>query len=143
VERGADRAGAYCGRELLGLSLPRRPSAIGGGENACGRAAAGAGFSARGERTAKMIRTRLTWVIVGAVAALALVAGMDALRSSDSETTAAATTAAAAAASTTTEGATGFQSVWNVPYRFRGTKPERLRKGGRARVIVWSPSRSL
>jgi hypothetical protein len=84
-----------------------------------------------------MIRTRLTWVIVGAVAALLLVAGLDALRSSDSETTAWATTASATTASPTPEGATGFQSVWNVPYRFRGTKPERLRKGGGG--LVHSP----
>jgi hypothetical protein len=76
-----------------------------------------------------MIRTRLTWVIVGAVAALVLIAGLDALRSSDSETSAAATTAAGTTASTTTEGATRFHSVWNFPYRFRGTKPERLQKG--------------
>jgi len=46
-----------------------------------------------------MIPIRLTWVIVGAVAALLAVAGVDALRSSDEETSPSATTAA-----TTTEG---------------------------------------
>ena len=46
-----------------------------------------------------MIRTRLTWVIVGAVVALLIAAGVDALRSSDRETSAPTTTA-----STTTVG---------------------------------------
>jgi hypothetical protein len=42
--------------------------------------------------TAKMIRTRLTWVIVGAVVALLVVAGVDVLRSSKAEPPAATTT---------------------------------------------------
>jgi hypothetical protein len=46
-----------------------------------------------------MIRTRLTWVIVGAVVALLIAAGVDALRSSDRESSAPTTTA-----STTTVG---------------------------------------
>jgi hypothetical protein len=89
-----------------------------------------------------MIRTRLTWFIVGAVAALLLVAGLDAFRSSDGGTKASDTATSATARSTfsfstnlggstpTSEMATDFQSVWNVPYGFRGSKPERLRKGG-------------
>jgi putative effector of murein hydrolase len=35
-----------------------------------------------------MIRTRITWLIAGGVVALLVVAGIDALRSSDSEATA-------------------------------------------------------
>jgi hypothetical protein len=88
-----------------------------------------------------MIRTRLTSLIVGAVAALLLVAGLDAIRSSDGGTQASDTATSAIARSTfssanlggwppTSEMATGFQSVWNVPYAFRGSKPERLQGGG-------------
>ena len=80
-----------------------------------------------------LFRTRLTWVIVGALVGLLLVAGVDALRSSEGETTASATAPLETRAVATTEGTTGFQSVWNVPYGFRGSKPERLRMGGRPR----------
>lgn len=44
-----------------------------------------------------MIRTRLTWVVVGGVVALLVVAGVDALRSSESETAASATMASTTA----------------------------------------------
>lgn len=50
-----------------------------------------------------MIRTRLTWVVVGAVAALLVVAGVDALRSSDGKRNASTPTAS----TTATHSATG------------------------------------
>jgi hypothetical protein len=88
-----------------------------------------------------MFRTWLTCVIIGAVAALVLVAGFDALRSSDGETAASPVPATMTGPtsgifSTTLSSsppgsqiAMGFTSVWNVPYGFRGSKPERLREG--------------
>jgi hypothetical protein len=90
-----------------------------------------------------MIRTWLTWIIVGGLAALLLVAVLDALRSSEGERAASAAGTVATPRPTSrifpvnvsrsTHGsqiAVEFESVWNVPYRFRGGKPERLRKGG-------------
>jgi hypothetical protein len=55
-----------------------------------------AGRILRGRRRqqSRMFRTRLTWVIVGGVATLLIVAGVDALRSSKNELPAATTTAA-------------------------------------------------
>jgi len=49
-----------------------------------------------------MTRNRLTWVIVGAVVALLVVAGVDALLSSDGKTTASRTTGSATSATETT-----------------------------------------
>jgi hypothetical protein len=90
-----------------------------------------------------MIRTWLTWIIVSEVAALFLVAGLDAIRSSEGERAASApgTVVMTRPASRIfpvnvsrsahgSQIAVEFESVWNVPYRFRGGKPERLRKGG-------------
>jgi hypothetical protein len=87
------------------------------------------------------IRTRLTGVIVGAVAALLFFAGVDALRASDSDGAASAPATVVTTRPTSrifsvnlsrTHGsqiAVEFESVWNVPYGFRGGKPERLRNG--------------
>jgi hypothetical protein len=59
-----------------------------------------------------MTRTRLTWVIVGAVVALLVIAGVDALRSAMSETTASTTTA-----STTTASASRRTAPTTTPER--------------------------
>jgi hypothetical protein len=53
-----------------------------------------------------MIRTRLTWVVVGALVALVVVAGIDALRSSEGETTASPATSTRRATTTGTASAT-------------------------------------
>lgn len=59
---------------------------------------------------------RWTWVVVGGLATLLLVAGVDALRSSDSETSAPTTTAAMTAASTTaTPAATTVVEALDTP----------------------------
>jgi hypothetical protein len=78
---------------VLRVTAPARDHA------ACGSGAAESSFSKTAKR---MIRTRFTWVIVGAVIAVLVVAGVDALRSSDKETSASATTAATTTAATTT-----------------------------------------
>jgi hypothetical protein len=49
-----------------------------------------------------MIRSRLTWVIAGAVVALLVVAGVDVLRSSENETTASPSTGSTMEVATTT-----------------------------------------